>query len=71
MSDTRITAAIFEKATGAKPQNDDLDRCNCPDAGKLGHHMCGWDAEANLPWFMSPNAPARYLASLKNSQDTQ
>jgi hypothetical protein len=62
-----ITAEDFKAATGQEPENDDLERCNCPDAGKVGHHMCGWDEETNLPWFMSPNAPA-WFAKLRKQQ---
>jgi hypothetical protein len=31
--------------------NDDLDRCNCPHAGDVGHYSCGWDSAANKPEF--------------------
>jgi hypothetical protein len=48
-----ITAEQFVQATGREPEMDDLDRCNCPLAGQLGHWFCGWDAEANLPVFMT------------------
>jgi hypothetical protein len=48
-----ITAGEFERATGATPQNDDLDRCNCALAGRPGHWGCGWDEQANLPMFMT------------------
>lgn len=48
-----ITAEIFEKATGSAPIQDDLDRCNCPNAGKMGHWQCGWNTKANLPYFMT------------------
>lgn len=48
-----ITVEIFTAAVGRAPVNDDLDRCNCPQAGEMGHWFCGWDAEANVPMFMS------------------
>ena len=48
-----ITAEYFEKATGHKPIQDDLERCNCPDAGKDGHENCGWNFGMNKPKFMS------------------
>lgn len=35
--DAREFAAIF----GREPENDDLDRINCPKAGTLGHRYCG------------------------------
>jgi hypothetical protein len=47
-----ITAEIFQRRTGRAPVNDDLDRCNCPQAGTLGHQFCGWCAPCNLPRFM-------------------
>lgn len=50
---TEITAEQFEKATGVPPINDDLERANCPDAGKVGHTGCGWDHEHNLPNTMT------------------
>lgn len=50
----KITAEIFEKATGHPPVNDDLDRCNCDLEGEVGHDQCGWHEELNLPNFMVP-----------------
>ena len=47
-----ITAEQFEQATGYAPQQDDLERCNCPKQGESGHLMCGWDAQFNKPRFM-------------------
>jgi hypothetical protein len=44
-----ITAQDFEKATGRLPENNDLERANCPQAGELGHFHCGWNQERNLP----------------------
>lgn len=46
-----ITREQFISATGREPRDDDLDRCNCPFAGKLGHWFCGWDEYANRPMF--------------------
>ena len=31
----------FYEMTGRLPERDDLERCNCPKAGKRGHHSCG------------------------------
>ena len=45
----RITAEIFEAATGRKPEDDDLERANCPDAGTPTHYSCGWCRKCNLP----------------------
>lgn len=47
-----VTAGAFKAATGHDPQHDDLDRCNCPNAGEVGHHACGWCEECNGPRFM-------------------
>lgn len=48
-----ITAEQFEQATGRAPERDDLERCNCPQAGRMGHYQCGWDDQTNLPVFMT------------------
>lgn len=47
-----ITAELFELATGTVPAQDDLQRCNCPEAGKIGHEQCGWCLTCNKPRFM-------------------
>jgi hypothetical protein len=47
-----ITAEQYEQATGDKPENDDLERCNCERAGQPGHYFCGWNTKENLPVFM-------------------
>jgi hypothetical protein len=47
-----ISAEQFRKATGYSPTQDDLERSNCPNAGKPGHLGCGWDASRNLPNFI-------------------
>ena len=52
----KITAEVFKKATGQKPEKDDLTRANCELAGTLGHGDCGWDHAKNLPNFMVPVA---------------
>jgi hypothetical protein len=46
-----ITRADFIKATGREPVQDDLERCNCMEAGTIGHLCCGWDRVANKPQF--------------------
>lgn len=51
MSRATITAEHFEKRTGRRPENDDLDRSNCPDAGEIGHYCCGWNERADMPVF--------------------
>lgn len=47
-----ITADEFTKATGYSPQDDDLERVNCTNAGQTGHTMCGWSHRYNKPMFM-------------------
>lgn len=47
----KITAAIFQQATGRAPKDDDLDRCNCVNAGDQGHEFCGWNYRLNVPTF--------------------
>lgn len=47
-----ITAEQFKAATGREPEQDDLERCNCPKAGQMGHWQCGWNEGRNLPQFM-------------------
>lgn len=46
-----ITAEQFEAATGYPPEDDDLERCNCSEAGQLGHYYCGWCPTHNKPVF--------------------
>lgn len=47
-----ITAEMFKKATGFDHSQDDLERCNCEQAGEFGHSHCGWNYKHNLPMFM-------------------
>lgn len=46
-----ITAEQFAAATGRQPENDDLERVNCPKVGQLGHFSCGWNHQMNKPVF--------------------
>jgi hypothetical protein len=48
-----ITAELFLKATGRAPVLDDLQRCNCEDAGTIGHWGCGW-CRHRKPTFLCP-----------------
>lgn len=48
-----ITKEYFIKATGFSPDQDDLERSNCLQAGKLCHSQCGWNTEKNLPVFIA------------------
>lgn len=54
-----ITAELFKQATGQYPRDDDLERCNCELAGKLGHWYCGWNYKENLPVFMVGPEPKK------------
>lgn len=47
-----ITREKFLEATGREPVNDDLERCNCSQAGALLHLCCGWDEKEDKPQFM-------------------
>jgi hypothetical protein len=46
----KIDEVKFKEMTGREPENDDLDRCNCPKAGTKGHSACGI-CKHNLPVF--------------------
>ena len=54
-----ITAECFREAVGHDPEQDDLDRCNCAQAGEVMHTMCGWDIRRGMPNFI-PGAPTEY-----------
>lgn len=47
-----ITSEKFEERVGSPPIQDDLERVNCEDAGKVGHHQCGWCKECDKPRFI-------------------
>ena len=49
---TLLESEKFEKCTGHKPVNDDLERVNCPKAGKINHLSCGWNHKRDMPIFM-------------------
>jgi hypothetical protein len=63
-----VTAKKFTAATGHKPEGDDLERCNCKRAGEMGHWSCGWDADANLPVFLTdrPMRPSPHSTASLN-----
>jgi hypothetical protein len=46
-----ITAKMFYEAVGRPPTDDDLERCNCPNAGKFRHRSCGWNKRENKPVY--------------------
>jgi transposase len=47
-----ITEERFTLAVGHTPVRDDMSRANCPDAGKHGHHFCGWCEIHNTPRWL-------------------
>ena len=47
-----ITTEHFERSTGHAPQDDDMERANCPHAGEATHTMCGWDYLRDMPKFI-------------------
>lgn len=47
-----VTKEIFIDRVGREPENDDLERCNCNQAGKIGHMLCGWCPACDLPRFV-------------------
>jgi len=46
-----ITRRDFILATNSEPSNDDIERCNCKDAGKAGHYWSGWCNTCDKPRF--------------------
>ena len=48
----KITEEKFKECVGDLPINDDLERCNCKEAGQVGHYLCGWDEKRNMPVFI-------------------
>lgn len=46
-----ITEQQYKKATGYFPEQDDLERCSCKEAGQPGHFFCGWCGLHDLPRF--------------------
>lgn len=62
----QITAPMFKAATGHEPMNDDLQRCNCEDAGEIGHSGCGWDKKRNMPNFMPGDGKCNYQDFIDN-----
>lgn len=48
----RITKDMFIQKVGHPPENDDLIRVNCPEAGNVGHYQCGWCPTCDKPRFV-------------------
>lgn len=52
MTRLHISKDYFISRVGRPPADDDLERCNCPKAGEIGHSSCGWNIIADLPNFI-------------------
>lgn len=52
-----ITWQEFAAVMGRAPEDDDLERCNCPMAGLMAHSHCGWDDRLNVPQFILDPLP--------------
>lgn len=61
-----ITAEFFEQATGRAPIEDDLERCNCDQAGTMGHEFCGWNYRKNVPTSYNRHDDPAYLVTCKD-----
>lgn len=61
----KVTAEQFEEILGYPPQHDDLERCNCDNAGQVGHLMCGWCDLCNKPRFICGHL-VPYRSQIKN-----
>jgi hypothetical protein len=46
-----MSAMEFEEFLGSPPENDDLERVNCKEAGTIGHSQCGWCLYHSRPRF--------------------
>ena len=46
-----MTKQEFIASTDRAPEQDDLERVNCPSVGQAGHHQCGWCAPCDKPRF--------------------
>lgn len=46
-----MNAVQFIYRTGYAPVQDDLERVNCSEAGKIGHQQCGWCEKCDAPRF--------------------
>lgn len=47
-----ITLEKFIERVGREPEYDDLERCNCSQAGECLHHSCGWCDDCDMPKFL-------------------
>lgn len=55
----------FLKHVGREPENDDLDRCNCKQAGEQGHRACGICEEHRMPVFACPTCFPKCMDGVK------
>ncbi len=55
-----VTASEFEEKVGYPPQHDDLERCNCEEAGTVGHLQCGWCKKHDKPRFVCACLPPKF-----------
>lgn len=46
-----MNAKNFRLKTGRAPEQDDLQRVNCLQAGEVGHNDCGWCSICDHPKF--------------------
>lgn len=49
-----MDALRFRQITGREPQDDDMERANCLQAGEIGHKHCGVCPTCGFPRFV-PN----------------
>lgn len=54
-----ITKEHYTHRMRTPPVQDDLERCNCLDAGQDSHIQCGWDKEFDLPVFLVGRDPTQ------------
>lgn len=47
-----MTGQEFTTLTGQPPEQDDLERVNCKQAGTLGHSQCGTCPDCGFPRFI-------------------
>jgi hypothetical protein len=52
---TPMTEEMYEKFTGHKPENDDIERVSCDKVGCSGHTSCGWNHVTMKPIFYGGN----------------
>jgi hypothetical protein len=46
-----LSPEAFLQRVGRRPEQDDLDRTNCPTPGEIGHWYCGWCSVCARPMF--------------------